>query len=48
MELDQILKRVQWMDDERRKDKDTITKLENRILALEGTDKRREPAGERT
>ena len=37
MELDQILKRVQWMDDERRKDKETITKLENRILALEGT-----------
>jgi chromosome segregation ATPase len=37
MDLDQILKRVQWMDDERRKDKETITKLENRILALEGT-----------
>ena len=37
MEVDQILKRVQWMDDERRKDKETITKLENRILALEGT-----------
>jgi chromosome segregation ATPase len=36
MELDQILKRVQWMDDERRKDKDTIAKLENRIIALEG------------
>jgi DNA repair exonuclease SbcCD ATPase subunit len=36
MELDQILKRVQWMDDERRKDKDTISKLETRILALEG------------
>jgi hypothetical protein len=36
MELDQILKRVQWMDDERRKDKDTIAKLENRIVALEG------------
>jgi chromosome segregation ATPase len=36
MDMDQILKRVQWMDDERRKDKDTITLLENRILALEG------------
>jgi DNA repair exonuclease SbcCD ATPase subunit len=36
MELDQILKRVQWMDDERRKDKDIISKLETRILALEG------------
>lgn len=37
MELDQILKRVQWIDDERRKDKETITKLENRIMALEGS-----------
>jgi DNA repair exonuclease SbcCD ATPase subunit len=37
MELDQILKRVQWIDDERRKDKETITKLENRIMTLEGS-----------
>ncbi len=37
MDMDQILKRVQWMDDERRKDKDTISVLENRILALEGS-----------
>lgn len=37
MDVDQILKRVQWMDDERRKDKDTIAFLENRILALEGS-----------
>lgn len=37
MEMDQILKRVQWMDDERRKDKDTIAMMENRILALEGS-----------
>jgi hypothetical protein len=37
MEVDQILKRVQWMDDERRKDKDAIAMLENRILALEGS-----------
>jgi chromosome segregation ATPase len=36
MDADQILKRVQWIDDERRKDKDTIAMLENRILALEG------------
>jgi hypothetical protein len=36
MDLDQILKRVQWIDDERRKEKDKITKLENRIIALEG------------
>ncbi len=37
MDLDQILKRVQWMDDERRKDKDVIAMLENRILAMEGS-----------
>jgi chromosome segregation ATPase len=36
MDLDQILKRVQWIDDERRKEKDKISKLENRIIALEG------------
>lgn len=36
MDLDQILKRVQWMDDERRRDKDTIAKLENRLQSLEG------------
>lgn len=36
MEVDQILKRVQWMDDERRKDKDSIALLENRIVSLEG------------
>jgi chromosome segregation ATPase len=36
MDVDQILKRVQWMDDERRRDKDTIQKLENRIQSLEG------------
>lgn len=37
MDMDQILKRVQWMDDERRKDKDVIAMLENRILTLEGS-----------
>ncbi|RPI86906.1 MAG: hypothetical protein EHM41_06845 [Chloroflexi bacterium] len=37
MDMDQILKRVQWMDDERRKDKDAIALMENRILALEGS-----------
>jgi hypothetical protein len=36
MDLDQIIKRVQWIDDERRKEKDKISKLENRIIALEG------------
>ncbi len=37
MDLDQVLKRVQWIDEERRKDKDAIAMLENRILALEGS-----------
>ena len=37
MDLDQILKRVQWIDEERRKDKDAIAMMENRILALEGS-----------
>ncbi len=36
MELEQLAKRVQWLDDERRKDKNTISQLEERILALEG------------
>jgi chromosome segregation ATPase len=36
MDLDQVLKRVQWIDEERRKDKDAIAMMENRILALEG------------
>jgi len=36
MELDQILKHVEWLDDERRKDKDTIAKQEDRIITLEG------------
>ena len=37
MDLDQVLKRVQWIDEERRKDKDAIAMLENRILTLEGS-----------
>lgn len=37
MEMDQIVKRVQWIDDERRKDKDAIAFLENRITSLEGS-----------
>ena len=35
MDLDQVLKRVQWIEDERRKDKDAISILENRILSYE-------------
>lgn len=36
MELDQIVKRLEWMDDQLRKDKDVIASLENRVITLEG------------
>ncbi|HEY5572610.1 MAG TPA: hypothetical protein VIK64_06285 [Anaerolineales bacterium] len=36
MELEQILKHVEWLDDERRKDKDIIAKQEDRLIAMEG------------
>jgi chromosome segregation ATPase len=36
MELQQIEKRLEWLDDERRKDKNTVTQLKDRILSLEG------------
>jgi chromosome segregation ATPase len=35
MELEQLTKRLEWLDDERRKDKSTISTLENRIEKLE-------------
>lgn len=35
MDFDQIAKRLEWLDDERRKDKTTIATLEKRISALE-------------
>jgi chromosome segregation ATPase len=36
MELEQLTKRLQWLDDERRKDKNSIAQLEERIVSLEG------------
>ena len=36
MELEQLSKRLQWLDDERRKDKNMIAQLEERIVSLEG------------
>ncbi len=36
MELQQLEKRIEWLDDERRKDKNTIVQLRDRIIALEG------------
>ena len=36
MDSDQILKHLEWLDDERRKDKDIVSKQEDRIASLEG------------
>ncbi len=36
MDIEQIQKRIQWVEDDRRKEKDTIALLENKLLALEG------------
>lgn len=36
MDLDQLVKRVQWIEDDRRKERDTLALLENRISAFEG------------
>ena len=35
MEIEQLEKRLEWLDDERRKDKSTIATLENRLEKLE-------------
>jgi DNA repair exonuclease SbcCD ATPase subunit len=36
MEQEQIIKRLEWLDEERRKDKLTIATLEERLVSLEG------------
>ena len=36
MDLDQLQKRIQWVEDDRRKEKDALALLESRLLALEG------------
>lgn len=36
MESDQVLKQLEWLNDERRKDKDIISKQEERIISVEG------------
>jgi len=36
MDLEQIIKRLDWIDEERRKDKTTIATLQERLLAMEG------------
>lgn len=37
MDLDQIAKRLDWFEDERRRDKGVIASLEERVLAVEGS-----------
>jgi len=37
MEIEQALKKVDWLDDERRKDKTQIASLEERVITLEGS-----------
>lgn len=37
MDVDQLLKRIQWMEDERRKEKDALALVENRLTGMEGS-----------
>jgi chromosome segregation ATPase len=36
MDVDQLLKRIQWIEDDRRKERDTLALLENRVASMEG------------
>jgi len=36
MDIEQLQKRIQWVEEDRRKEKDTIALLDNRLTALEG------------
>ncbi len=36
MEQDQLIKRIEWLDDERRKDKTLLASIEDRLIVLEG------------
>jgi len=37
MDFDQVLKQLEWLNEERRKDKDIISKQVDRITAMEGS-----------
>ena len=41
MEFDQVLKQLEWLNDERRKDKDIISKQEERIMKEEHEDRKK-------
>jgi hypothetical protein len=36
MDIEQLQKRIQWVEEDRRKEKDTIALLENKLVSLEG------------
>ncbi|MGD2158684.1 MAG: hypothetical protein PVG32_17520, partial [Anaerolineales bacterium] len=36
MDMDQLVKRVDWLDEERRKDKNIIASMEEQILSMQG------------
>jgi chromosome segregation ATPase len=36
MDIDQLQKRIQWVEEDRRKEKDSLALLENRLVSLEG------------
>ncbi len=37
MEIDQLQKRIQWVEDDRRKEKDSLAMLESKLVTLEGS-----------
>ena len=36
MDIEQLQKRIQWIEEDRRKEKDAIALLENKLTTLEG------------
>ena len=36
MDIDQLQKRIQWVEEDRRKEKDSLSLLENKLVSLEG------------
>jgi chromosome segregation ATPase len=36
MEIEEIVKRLEWLDDERRRDRNTIASMEDRLMTLDG------------
>ena len=43
MEFEQIVKRLEWLDEEHRKDKAALSALEERIASLDGRYQHTEP-----